>query len=759
MWIVAHSRDRDAAEEIESILVDRGVDGSIYTSWDSVDRALAIVVVMSSSLSADADLLLRLASVRDRRLIPVRIGNLDGVDLPPFLAELNWILWDTTEPANRNAALLTAVRSDVGRYREVRSLEAEAAAWEASGFHPDYLSADRGAVRQAMIRNAAAGHDSMSFPSARLMAYLDASKRSTSRAWWRRNQRWAFRVAVLVGVTVIAITGWQTVTAQRAANRLAVVLLNLNDVDRGDLSALKLAGLIDQQQAAGRVIPTSATGRLMELLARPWDGGIFTSGQNLALNAFAFTEPKSAVLVADGHGAVSMVSTEDGSVAWRHRLSDDTLVALAVTPGGHRAVAVDSANVVHGVDIETWATESAVLPGAAERIVISAPEAAVASLSNGVVAEVSFGAGKALRELGRYQNVLDLESTPEGSVRALVRSGPLLQIIDPLSGAVEAEEVWEETEFERGALYPGRGVVLSGRDNQLWFASEGLSLLPTGVPTSDVVRDLAVTPTGAVVFASDGFGAHLLDPRTQTVVPICATIDVIDSLALSIDGSQFICGSRGIGILSAVENLIADAEIPRLDTMNESKAASSQGSIEHVEIDDQGRVVARVNGELLNIVPTAYTLGGVVFGAEAKHPPVAWIPGPLLGGGDPTIVALTADGSALAVGTSTGVVSVLDANQNGELALASRWTAPDRQQVTALGFSDQSATLAIRTLNDRWWTAASCIGCGRDSGALLDAVTTRLWFCYSDGARDMLQPSVSRRLGVRDCPTMPEVQG
>lgn len=754
--VLAHPAVTAVADDICAVLVTRGVRAAVLTSPAGAGDASVIVVVLSRALCEDPDMLTTLAAVRDRRLVPVRAEDVTGLAVPAFLAELNWVLWDT-EPAVRNAALVTAVHSDVGRYREAKSLEAVAAAWEASGYDPDYLMSDRAAVREALARldERGAGPSHIgSAPSPRVRRFLQQSDAATRSLWWKRNRRWAFRAAALIGVIAIAITGWHTVTAQRAANRLAIIMLHSEPGERGDLVALKIAGLIDQQAAARRPVPYSAVGRLMEAMSANWDDGVLGVGAAAANNAFAWVGA-GHMLVADGHGAVSLVSPADGAFTWRRRLSSKPLTGLAANADGSRLVAVDTDDVAYVVEVPNWHVTATHLPAAAQHVAMSATgsDTVAADLRGGRVVVVERGA---IRDVGTFDRVLDLVASPDGRIRALVRGGSSLRIVDAVTGAVDTDTTWEPGRFEVGAIArTGDGIVATGPGGQLWIARDGRGFEPTGFAVPDVVRTLALTPAGVILAAADAFGGQLMDPRTRSRTRVCATADTIETLYLSADSSRILCAAAGMGVVQTVSVMVANRDAPTRQSTNAGPTARSGGPISQVSIVDD-RVVVHTNRGTRNIDADAVTGGSVKFGAGGQTD-VSWIPGRMLGAGEPAVVAIAPDGGSLAVGMTSGTVNVVDLNDDGLLALSSRWVAPDGQPAAELGWMSGGERLVVSTAADRWWTTTACLGCGRDTAKLLAAVKDRLWMCYPEDAVAMLTAATRRQLGVRDCPAQPAV--
>jgi WD40 repeat protein len=757
--ILAHESDDETVCGIAESLDGHGIAHDSYESTGG--DADTIVVVLTAELCRDEVLVHALAGLKDRRLVPVRAEPLDGVEVPKFLADLNWIRWDVADSATREAALFAGLHSDANRYREARSLEAQASAWDSAGRDYNYLLTDRHAVRDAIRRNQAAGDDVLTAPSQRLVDFLEESNISTRAAWWKRNRRWAVRAVIVAAVIAVCVVGFRMIHRLHQADLLAVALLdNQNDDERADLTAVKLSGLVVQQRANGHAIPESAVSRIMLAMAHPWDKGLIGgAGTKALIEAFAFT-PDGTVLSADAMGSVTEWNLQDGTPRARHWLSDVGLQYLDGTDDGTSIVTVDYHDVARLTRTSDWHSSELHLPASATRVALAADgRSAAVALIDGTLTSIDFGDDPVSHPIGKFDAILDVRRSGSTGLRALVRSSDRLQVVDVPSGHVIAEREWKPVEFESAALSPTGGqVVVTGADHQLWVAEDSLDFRPTGRAIPDMLNALVIAPNGSVVFASNALGVQVLDPRTGISTKACSSLDDVDLLITNPDGSQLLCAYKGAATMTSIAAMIAAVDPPAGVPIDRTTTATTTGPILAVDATPQGtvRVSTRHRSTLLDAHDVSP--GHVTMQTRDGSREVPWIAGPLFGTGAPMVVSVAPDGRSFAVGTTSGDVTVVDVDIDDALLAATRWSAPDHEAVSALAWSADGHDLHIATDRDRWWSTSSCAGCGRDVDALVDAVRDREWLCYPTELIDLFADETVRRLGLRRCPGPQEAE-
>ncbi|MXP20217.1 hypothetical protein GIY30_02375 [Gordonia sp. HNM0687] len=726
---------------IVDILRERGVDAVRITDIADVPAPSAAMIAISPSLVADRRLLTILRGWADTRLIPVRVAPIvDTRQVPPFLADLNWILWDSTDVGARNASLLNALQFDLGRYRNTEGLEAQAAAWVAADRDPDYLVSDRKAIAQAASDNAAGE------PSAQLVEYIAASARATRREWWKRNGRWAFRAVALIGVIAIALTGWRAVQNLRSANTLAGTLLNVDDnPDRADLQALKLGGLIDQQAANGRAVPDTAQGALLQAMSHPWDLGVLGYTKTAAINAFILGNDPTVAISADGEGTLAEWSLDTGAMTSRRQISQSPLYLADATPNGRFAATFAADNTIGVTELSSGTTITASSSKPAGLQISQSGNTVAIYDDSGSITVLTRSAnanGLAPRKVGTYEEVFDIQGGAGEAIWAVVKDNDDLLVVNATSNAVVHRSALSGGADVRDAAISPSGELLAlvGDDGQLWTAPVGGSFAPTGLPASRTVKSLAIDDRGRVLISSPAAGPQVTDLTAGTTARICAAVSVVEVFSVSSDGTRVACLSRGVGIISDLTEVTTTPKPTNLQVTTSRSAALGSSSI---RLGDDG-MIHLVHKSITAAMNPTSTSVGAPWGAS-----LPWIPGTIFGEGTPTVVAINADGSTVAVGTSAGVVTEIDLYPEGLIAIAGRWR-PANRAVTAIGWHGDNE-LWMETGTDVWWRAPSCAGCGVSTQRLFQRIRDRQWMCYPADTRDIFTDRTRSTFDLHPC--------
>ncbi|MDS1116014.1 WD40 repeat domain-containing protein [Gordonia westfalica] len=732
--VIGSGADITALGTIVTILQERGVYAIPATSLAEVAAPNAAIVAISPALIADRELLDTLRSWDGTRLVPVRVAPVGAGEVPAFLRELNWILWDTADIGARNSSLLTALHFDLGRYRDAQGLEAQAAAWVAADRDPHYLIADRKAIADGTPAGA----------SAQLAEYLAASERASRREWWKRNGRWVFRGVALLGVIAIAVTGWRTVENLKSANTLAGTLLSVDDsADRADLQALKLGGLIDQQAANGRAVPDSTYGVLMQAMSHPWDLGVLGYTRNAAINGFVVGDDPTVAISADGEGTLVRWDLSTGAMTDRRRLTDSSLYLVDATPDGRIAATYAADNTLRITEVSSGATVNAPASNVAH-LQISDSGTTMAYHGSETLTRLTVPSGArqpVTRMVGSYDAVYDLQGGPGDTVWALAEEDGDLVAINAASGAVAHRSALPTGKIYDAAISPsGKQLVAVGDDGQLWMAPVGGRFTPTGLAAPRSVSTLVLDNRGRVLLSAPVSGPQVVDTVDGATSRVCGSVSTVDDFSLSTDGNSVICSARGVGVLA---DLTEVTSAPRPPALNVQSSRSAAAGLASVRLADDG-VVHVVNGSTrVDLRPSSTSV--VAQSGQA----LPWIPGTIFGEGRPTAVALTPDGSTVAIGTSAGVVTEIDLPADGSIAFAGRWR-PHNRPITSIAWQGTNQ-LWTEAHNGTWWRGPSCAGCGTSIDVLFQRIRDRQWVCYPAETRDIFTDRTRSTFALKPC--------
>lgn len=749
--VAGSAADGPALREIAAVLTERGVQ-VLASSGEAAFGADVFVVVVSDNLVRDQPALARLQALKSAKLVPVRVGPVDDRKLPEFLRALNWILWDSSDidPGERNAALLTALRWDLNRYRDSQSLEAQAAAWEAADRESDYLLSDRRAITRALAELQAAQASRSAEPATpRLTAYLHQSGIAARREWWRRTRRWALRLVALAAVVAVVVTGWRAVTDLRSSNLLAAGLLVVDaDEGRPDLQALKMAGLIVQQRARGREVPVAAYGKLIGAMESDWGRGVLGYAKDSHLNGFALTSDRDVAVSADSVGTVTTWDLTRGATVERVRVSTEPLYGVAATPDGKLAATFGADGVVRLTELPSRRTlmerRLAVTP---ERIAVGSDgQTVVVATDNGELWRLSAAAQGVSKDarIGSYDIVHDIQAGESGALWVVARAGRDLVVVDARTGEVRARYEWPASPLELAAVSPSGTTVVVADDDGALLRNEGRSKLsPLGMGVARGNNLLKVDDDGQVVVASSLAGARVVDTAAQRVTRVCSTLDSVTELAVSPDFRQLACGVAGVGEIADLDTVMSTGEPPGELVGRSGSSVEAAGT--HLAVGAGGTVEIERNGMRTTIRPTDTAV------TTSAHGVVPWTAGRVLGGGTPSLVAIAPDGKTIAVATDAGVVTEIDVGADGRLGLAARRDFGPRA-VARLGWSPRMDRISAMTTDQRWLTTPSCAGCGSSMSALFASVRDRAWFCYPADTLKVFTEQTRREFDLSRCP-------
>lgn len=746
--VVATATDSVVSMRIQQSLRSLGVAVTADLPQGPGD-ILAVVAVISEDSLRDARWLSDVEMLRGHRLVPVSATGTEHYDAAPaYLKEINGITWNPTEPQMFAGQLFRAVNSDLGRYRRQRSLESEALAWRASGFSEDSLIRDWRRAREAA---AVSGSGSAQLRPETAALIADYASQSLAHAKsLRRKSRWRTVKTIAAMTLFVALPASFLAHKARAVHDdevlLSGALLGLND--RADLAAIKSAAVL--QTFANDTLASSAQTIVATEMNKRWGTGVITWEGDAALNDVVFTVDPGRTFTVDGGGAVAVWDVPRAKVLERRAISPRPLFLASGTEDGRHLVVTDQ-DTAYVVSTATWQSTAVPLASQPAMVQISADGSVAAIVDEqDQMVLVDIRATPSLRTIATYDSVLALSSQGVSGLVALVREGPDLVLVDLRTGQALHRERFAAASFEVGALGPdGVGIAVTGADNQIWFANDGLNLEPTGQAVPDLVTAIAVTERGWIVYGSDQFGVQAFATREGLPLgSLCRGMGRIQSIRVL--GDIGACGMLWqtfdldeLGLTSAP---VPD-DLERTSTADTVKSGS--GALQGALIEPEtGDVLWGVADELVE-EPTVGRLK---------------LDGPSLPSGTrATVVTIAPNGATLAIGTDAAVVLEFDLTRGpgpGAFGLkeVSRTHLPDGAAITAVGYPARVGTLLVGSGQGLWYQLPSCAGCTGNAQSL-QWIRGRRWNMYPQELIDLLPDAMTRELDLQPFPSMPSLEG
>ena len=682
----------------------------------------------------------------------------------PFLAALNWILWDSWPLSVREAKLLTSVRLDLADFRSAQGLEADALAWEASGRDSDYLMADPARVRRMQSLLADAGNPVGI--SQRAAAFIAASLGATRLFRRRKYRRWAIRAAVAVVVVIVIVTG---IAAVRRLDKAAFsdAVLGFDSTGSNDpVAALRAAGAVERLLRDGQDVPLGAFRRLTDILARPWILASLGSQWDVAVNGSVFAADGRHIYFADGRGTITLWDPDTMSTVWRRQVSAESLYWLFGSPDGRWVAAIDADDQLSLFDTEPW-RRVAVLDGVSGvvSLAVDGSGSHVAYLTgSGELYAATAGSADRPRLVRHFDATYDVGRRGTAPV-ALVRDGDELQIMDALTGEALDRALVPGSENEAAALGPdGTTVAVAGADRQLWFGQGLGDLRPTGHALLGAVLTLAVSPLGDVVYDTVAQSGQLFDTTTGVLLgTICEASRSAERYSFSPDGRRVVCGFPPTVAVQDLDDLRPLPRTPDDADMFRSGSArgSAAGPVQSIEVQPSQLIRVSIHSDDGDVEHYLDPMGRAFNprAADSDWPTFEEAPSFSLDpqfAGTPTVVGVDDAAGTILVGSSDGTVTELDVLDNGQLYRTSRWTTPDGGPVTAIGWSADGRRVLAETGNGNVWQGFSCRGCRRDPELVLDAIADRWLGCGTPDALTLVQDETIARLRLQPCESPPE---
>lgn len=770
--ILSLKGDQETAESIAAYLAGKGLSVSTSDPESTPGSTppapgggwTALVVMLSDAASRSAAFLSAAAGFSHQRIVPVCVTPLADETIPAFLSELNWVLWYAPSSIDKHLSVFIGVNTDLGRYRETKSIEQEARAWQAAARDDDYLIVDMSRIEALKSEHARKGHEGIASYSDLAVDFLEQSYRVSRRGRWRRNSRWAFRVGVAAAVVAVIAAIWPVVQATVASNKLSVVLLADETPGRPDLDAMKLSGLSLFFAEQGVPVPESVGHRIVRALGEPWAVGQIGIEGDLYVSAATFGDAESLV-IGDTQGWLGELNLQTGDFGRLQQITQQPIVAIGLAPDSSTIALADRENAVYLTDREgriLWSSE------------VPSPVKAIRNISSTILVLTNDGVFyTSPGEQGAWvhhpaRNVLDAQLSPTSGAHILSRNGSDLVDSD-IQGLQRRAWPLAATNFEAASLDPsGRHLVSTGPGSQLWVSIDGSPLHATGLRSPDVVRELVITESGTVIWATDALGAQIFDTthnvRLGRLCP--SSTGAMEALEVDRNMERVVCLNGATATVQGLaERLPLDVEPANsgLSTKRSVEAGTEgpgsenpspgQDSKTAIEIltDDRVKFSFEGSSEILDPRATSLGVSSKALGSTPdRGSPALFEPGVLWFSGAPTVVSINAAGTTAAVGSSDGTVTELDMHRGGPI-LASRWVVPGESPITQLGWSPDGRSLVVGTRRGEWYAPPSCAGCGTDLTKMLSEVKRRGWFCYPKEGVELFTEPTLKALNMRQC--------
>ncbi|SMC65689.1 WD40 repeat domain-containing protein [Kibdelosporangium aridum] len=719
--IVASEADRSVRNLLANGLSNMGMPIATDASGAST------VVVLSTEALTDPEWRRQLQRHADTRIVPVTVGTIpSSSDVPSAVGDINWVVWEPENTLGSRSRVFSALRSDLSRYQTARSLTAEANAWLAEGRSPHLLISDRRRAQSAVDHLRDAVHDPLAALPQHVLEFVTESYRVRRKDRTKQLRKWGVRGLATVVVVALTVSVVATVRVLVKNNNLASQGNYPTFIsERPDRLAMLSAANLLQGDVANETVARQVIAAQLPL---PWSMGALNVDSDANVLDASVSEHGDRVLTVDARANLALWDTRTDTAFWRRNLGDGNYATLDASPDLARAVATVRSDL-YFVHLNPWHIKRVGLPTEPTSVAYDLTRGVAVAATDSAIYIVS---ADGFRQLGKY-TILALRRTTAGDVRALVRDGGQLAIIDPVAGKTIASTQLPEWRFEVGALGPdGRSAAVTAADRQILFATDNLAFTRTGQAVPDVVSILAILPGGRIAFAGGQFGVRILDSRTGlTLGTVCRSFGVNQSIVAAADGDVVAC------LNYATVDLWRTAHLSPVLPPAAGKPLGSSASLTVGEVSVSGDVTGRIT-----VTTSAH--------GQSRQTKVLAAHGPI------TAIMISPDGRSVVAGSADGEVAQLSLSSDGVMAVVN-WQAPDGAPVTQVGWADEPGRLLAHTEAGNWWTPSSCDHCD-DTTQLVAHVRARMWGCYTENQIEFLTDETKKALGVSLCQHVPDAE-
>lgn len=720
--LIFHDSDRDRAQQLGSLLAGTGI--AVFPATPPPGGADAVAVFLSEIGLGSPEWVAQVtaATATATRLIPVRVGEIDGTAVPDRLAALNWIDWQSGNVRVTFGYVLAGLLSDPGRRDLSRQLSHEAEAWMRSGHRNALLITDYRRARRmaAMLLDLEA--DQLAAPTPVMRQFVQRSLKVSRPRYRRRRLRLVAGVGGVVVALLVAAVTFPEIRLSSFNNQESVVtsgdpatLRDLPGWSAANAAALLINGT-PAEQALARVTLLRALNEPWEVDALQWEAPLnssvpFDHGQ-LAVLSFGLG---LAVINVTTQRALWTAVEPGGPYFLSVDPSGDTVLGLGLSGTGAIVINLDR-HTVRRIAVHTeFSDGSQVSYGE-----LGSDGAAVVRLPGPRLGELNTVTG-AVSDLGAYPSVIAVAArTLGGTAAALVRraSGrvdliavPSRTLLASLAGTPSAEA---------GAISPdGRHAIVEGGDGQFWEIGAGQPATPTGIPVPRMLSDVTwATGDRIVVSSEDQRGQVYYLPRAEPLGTICVQSDRLFAVIPDAGSDAVACETPG----GTTFWRLPPGPLPRKEP-GESTVPSWPS----------GPVTVTKSGARIEIRGPSVDSG--------MFQPLST---------DISVVDVADGGKRVVVGDVAGEVAVIDV-ERGYTAEVVMWNDPDHSPITAVGWNRGPVAT---TASGQTWRFADCADCGTSAG-LLRAFRARYTGCFTARQLGNIGASTWQALGLRECIAQP----
>jgi hypothetical protein len=717
--VIYAAGDTAIAQRLMTFLSDAGM--AVGSGDHSTETDGAVVLISAASLR-DTGWQAAAGTIAAGRVVPLSIGRVDTARVPEKIRNLNRIDLNTERPLAGFGSVLAGLLVDPTRLQAFRHLAHEADVWSRGGKRLDLLIDDDRRARQMQALLAELSADPLAVPTPLMIEFVSRSGTRAKRRSRRRRRRQVFAAASTFGALAAVAVVLPQIVAKTRNNHSAIVttgdpaiLAQLPEWSAANAGALLLNGTTAEQ--------TLAEGTLLQALSQRWP----ISNVDFVANIVAMTPfaggSRAAMVGASTSGgtAFAVLDVRASRVLWSVPLP---AAGRTVDVSSDGQLAVVAGDGVTAVDLASHAARRVLSRGQFGAIRLFGRGRAVLATTAARLEVANLASGSATT-VGSYPSVMDLESTPGGSVEALVSSGhDRFEIVNGRDGSVLASGTIRPSATVWGALAPEGGkAIVSGADGQLWQLDANDTVTPTGIPLPVDMTDVSWASDDRVVVASDDLGGEVFYlPRAEFLGTVCGDVIGLSAVRAQPNDNTISC----LGRLSSFWGLPA-APLAKPPSAYESTSTT---------VTDLTAIV-RTQGRNVQI----FWRGRLGSGSTTSFSPF---------NAAVSAVMLSPDGDHLVLGSQAGEVAVLDLSFE-HARIVTAWVVPDAAPIAAVGWHNGPV---VTTRSGQSWLAPDCSLCGSDSG-LLQELRDRASGCLTALQMEWIDVRTRRALGLRLCPAPP----
>ncbi|HEX7305054.1 hypothetical protein [Lentzea sp.] len=480
-----------------------------------------------------------------KHLVPVKVDDLRDASIPEQVSAINWVFWHAENRLASLAAILVAVSTNQEMWRMLRQLRQDARNWHLSRRNSALLLTERLQVLEYAevlddLRQSLGGRDDVHL----LDDFLAVSRVSCLIAARTRRRRRTVGAAVLAVVGLISAILIPNLQSLGRSNRNSLVTSGDGTVSREfpEWSALLSADLLlngtDEQRDLARAT-------LRQSLTAEWSlGGPYLGPGYSVETVLPLTGNRDAVALSN-HGQNAVLFGTDvktGAYTWRVDLPG--VFTLLEPVRGEADLVAGGEGGLRVVNLGDHSVRQGPATPVPKRMAVLDGRHAVIVDKNIRMYMVVLEPGGLVREIGKYQSLIDMQATDDGSVRALVRRAEGdFALVDGETGAVLASGSVPEPVVVAGGVVPDEvSAYVAGGDHQIWHLTSGAPPAPTGIAVIDRTSLIRGARDGRVVFGGEAQRPRVVElPSGRDLGVVCRETPKVWDIAVTLDGNAVTC--------------------------------------------------------------------------------------------------------------------------------------------------------------------------------------------------------------------------